>query len=573
MLGIVPKITVDNIPRTTPKDRRPGVKLSATSITIHNTANEKSTAKNERDWLTNPSNTVTASWHYAVDQLHAVEAIPTTEVAYHAGTKQGNNSSIGIEVCESGDQVLTWKHAVGLTAKLLHERKWEVEKVRTHKSWSGKNCPRLILLRWNEFIRDVKETLDYLNKNPNAVTPTPKPDNTVTVETPKSWKHTGVEKLNAIGILDDLKGWKAKVDEAMPVWAVCTLIAQAYEKLTGKEIVVPEEAPVIPPVTPEPEKEHLKFVKALKSGATGEEVKALQNALIKLGYDMSKYGADGSYGPATVAIVTLFQSEYGLAADGMAGSATFKAINDALNGKINKVPVAPIEPSTGKGYRKIRHSSCDIHIYETSPDEFVDVELGKKGLEPLSKITKTGEKVVAKTNGGFFNTDGTSEHLGTYIDEGLYHTPGSPTFIDFIYYKDGSTEIKNILGYDQAELSRLQKQSYWAIGTSWSLVQKGIKNLENQEKIDHSSSRHPRTLLGQKKDGSFLLVVVDGRNPNSRGMTASESADLMLSLGIYNAVNLDGGGSSEMIVDDVIKNVLSDKVERRIGSAILVYKR
>ena len=47
---------------------RPGTKLIATSITIHSTGNPSSTAKNERGWLTNPSNDRIASWHICVDE-------------------------------------------------------------------------------------------------------------------------------------------------------------------------------------------------------------------------------------------------------------------------------------------------------------------------------------------------------------------------------------------------------------------------------------------------------------------------------------------------------------------------
>ena len=145
-------------------DRRPGVKAKMTSITIHNTANPRSTAINERNWLVNPSNKRIASWHIAVDDNIAVEAIPLDEVAYHAGTTAGNQTSIGIEVCESGDQVKTWNNAVKLVAKMLHDRGWTTERVRTHKSWSGKNCPRLILPRWREFILDISKEMVGMEK-------------------------------------------------------------------------------------------------------------------------------------------------------------------------------------------------------------------------------------------------------------------------------------------------------------------------------------------------------------------------------------------------------------------------
>jgi hypothetical protein len=66
----------------------------------------------------------------------------------------------------------------------------------------------------------------------------------------------------------------------------------------------------------------------------------------------------------------------------------------------------------------------------------------------------------------------------------------------------------------------------------------------------NNSALHPRTAVGYSKNGRYLyLVVVDGRQPfYSEGITLKELADLMISLGAYYAMNLDGGGSSTMAV-------------------------
>ena len=146
-------IKIDHIPLN-PK-KRPGRKLTSYNwITVHNTGNPSSSAKNERGWLTNPENTRLASWHIAVDDKEAVEAIPLDEVAHHAGTSEGNNTSIGIEVCDSAGDAGE-KQAIELIASLLIVKGWGVDKVRTHKSWSGKDCPHIILKHWTKFIKDI----------------------------------------------------------------------------------------------------------------------------------------------------------------------------------------------------------------------------------------------------------------------------------------------------------------------------------------------------------------------------------------------------------------------------------
>ena len=69
--------------------------------------------------------------------------------------------------------------------------------------------------------------------------------------------------------------------------------------------------------------------------------------------------------------------------------------------------------------------------------------------------------------------------------------------------------------------------------------------------LDNSVTQ-PRSAVGYSRNGRYLyLVVVDGRQPfYSEGMTVKELADLMLSLGADYAMNLDGGGSSTLVVRD-----------------------
>lgn len=69
---------------------------------------------------------------------------------------------------------------------------------------------------------------------------------------------------------------------------------------------------------------------------------------------------------------------------------------------------------------------------------------------------------------------------------------------------------------------------------------------------DWDQTRAPRTAIGVKENGDVLLAVVDGRAnpPHSVGVTLAELAELMLALGCVEAMNMDGGGSSIMYVND-----------------------
>jgi len=85
------------------------------------------------------------------------------------------------------------------------------------------------------------------------------------------------------------------------------------------------------------------------------------------------------------------------------------------------------------------------------------------------------------------------------------------------------------------------------------------------------AGRQPRTLAGVRADGTLLLVTVDGRLPGwSVGMTLPESARLMRSLGARDALNLDGGGSSTMVVRGEVVNRPADRVERRVSDGLFV---
>ena len=87
-----------------------------------------------------------------------------------------------------------------------------------------------------------------------------------------------------------------------------------------------------------------------------------------------------------------------------------------------------------------------------------------------------------------------------------------------------------------------------------------------------SAARHPRSAVGITRGGdTLLLVAVDGRQATSVGMSLSELAATMISLGAWDALNLDGGGSTALVVGDSVVNAPSDPTgERAVGDVLLV---
>jgi hypothetical protein len=86
-----------------------------------------------------------------------------------------------------------------------------------------------------------------------------------------------------------------------------------------------------------------------------------------------------------------------------------------------------------------------------------------------------------------------------------------------------------------------------------------------------ATDRHPRSAVASLNDGRVILAVVDGRQPASVGMSLEELARLLLEYGATDAMNLDGGGSTAMVVQGRIVNRPSEVLgERPVSDAIVV---
>jgi len=99
---------------------------------------------------------------------------------------------------------------------------------------------------------------------------------------------------------------------------------------------------------------------------------------------------------------------------------------------------------------------------------------------------------------------------------------------------------------------------------SWIVRDGEIVIGEWDEWVGVMTNRDPRTAIGLKEDGTVVFLVVDGRQPEfSTGLKGSELGELLLKYGVTNAAMLDGGASTEMIIDGKIVNRPSFKGEER----------
>ena len=157
---------------------RPGEKRRIQYVVIHETDNTKAgaNAAAHNNFIHSNGRTEKLSWHYTVDDHEIWHHIPDNETAYHAGdgmeNSGGNKNGIGVEMCvnSDGDYEKTLENAQKLAAYLLYEYGLDLNALKKHQDFSGKNCPSHLLNdgRWEEFRQGVQVQLARLTEKQAA---------------------------------------------------------------------------------------------------------------------------------------------------------------------------------------------------------------------------------------------------------------------------------------------------------------------------------------------------------------------------------------------------------------------
>ena len=200
------------------------------------------------------------------------------------------------------------------------------------------------------------------------------------------------------------------------------------------------------------------------------------------------------------------------------------------------------------------------------------------GRVPVSVLARRSEPgMVAAINGDFFTPE--DEPLGLEATAGAVRgrsarpvfawQPGNLPWIGPVGWEGDSLQVGSwAMATDDPDGRTEMLGGYPALlsGGRW------VGDLQQTDRPAFATQRHPRTGVGLDPwRNRVWLVVVDGRQGLSEGMTLPEFAELFRALGVRDALNLDGGGSSVMVIRGETANRPSDpQGERPVVNALVV---
>jgi hypothetical protein len=238
-----------------------------------------------------------------------------------------------------------------------------------------------------------------------------------------------------------------------------------------------------------------------------------------------------------------------------------------------------------------------IHVLDVRLDRCFKVEaakgapgaVGRNKTSEILKALEPARDVLGGVNAGFFSLE-TGVPSNALVHAGRVITPPSaqPVFaidsvgrprIEVLSVRGGGTFAIDDAALDRVSLTPFHPME--AVGGRPRLLRDStiIPDVDTVGGPGFATTRHPRTAVGIANNGRRLFfLVVDGRRPfYSAGMTNRELATVMLSIGSTDALNLDGGGSTTMVVQNVatrklsVVNRPSDAAgERTVGDALAI---
>lgn len=206
-------------------------------------------------------------------------------------------------------------------------------------------------------------------------------------------------------------------------------------------------------------------------------------------------------------------------------------------------------------YKLIRIKENDysgylVAIYDSSRISLATSTNTKYGGQTMMGISKDNDATIAINASGFSRKNGSLIPVGTVIKDGKILSVGSK-----------NTHGGGLIGFNEDNVLMLTS------GSAKEAIKNGMKDgvtfgpflivngVESEVKGNGGYGVANRTAIAQRKDGIVLFLVIDGRGANgSNGITINGLIKILSRYGAYNAANLDGGGSSTLVIENELIN-------------------
>jgi exopolysaccharide biosynthesis protein len=277
---------------------------------------------------------------------------------------------------------------------------------------------------------------------------------------------------------------------------------------------------------------------------------------------------------------------YGFPVGGIVGSSEFQSVNENINRYSDSM--ASFSITTGnKAVLDFWKADLKL-ISDTSGTSLPFQHYNKKSWNDFTEIyvfdRKWGEKA-------FGATDDMPDMFQMVVDNGTvtHMVTGEPALTipenGFIVVtrKEGARKLRSLFTIGDRVRMDITTTPDWkklkmSVSGSAILVENGVIPEKFSFEASDIKAKSPKTALGISKDGKTLyFVTVDGRQTASIGLTLKEMAQFMQSIGAYNAINMDGGGSTTMVARPLgetgvkVMNNPSDGVVRTVINGIGVF--
>lgn len=185
------------------------------------------------------------------------------------------------------------------------------------------------------------------------------------------------------------------------------------------------------------------------------------------------------------------------------------------------------------------------------------------GLEPsvafAGEISRLGDSAgsdaVLAINGGYYSLMNDRVYSVGRVMKNFKRYPYAiehPMYPYFCVFEDGRAGL--VKGSEFERVSSGKRKVRDLIQSKPMLVYDGKVPASLLKSSEAGTSRNPRTAFATVADGGYLCVVVEGRRDDVAGMSQTGLADLLIALGADRAINLDGGGSSTILLNGVLMN-------------------